>query len=448
MHEYVTSPFLQQIYTLVFEPTPNVGGEVIMVLLQNIFSVGIAMKILISLVLLLFCTGTRNMIQLFFNQETWLSLVVPLLAFHLMFLFGFLNYILGFGLFCLTFSYWYPRSVVQAVVSTQVMQRVAIAVLSLACYFSHLSSYAFLGLAISIVLVYELITRSGLFARRLVLALPAGIPMIFFLLFMRGSGTNSGTTYSDLQGKITTFLLMLTSYDKIFDLVLIVLLAACVVIAFIRARKRRFSKVAIAMFVVFAIAFALCPATLFTSQMADARVVPVLFALMLGAVRLELPAKTQKILIGCVLLLLGVRSVLIVTEWVELSSTMHQQLALADSIPERSRVRPLYHYEDVVLDKRERPFRHLLSYKMIDHDLVLASFIGLPGQQPVVFREQPNPVLLDNSIPLTSAGLDSLAIGYDYFWSYRLTPREDSLLASRYRLIGEAEQARLFKLKE
>ncbi len=443
LHAYGSNPFLKQVYDLVIEPIPNVGAEVVMMGLQWILPIGIAMKLMISVILLLFCTGIREIFRIFASEVQWLPLLAPLIAYHTMFVYGFLNYVLGLGLFFWTFSLWYRWSSGKS----SIINYLSIALLAAACYFAHLSSYAFLGVTISTVLAYELIAKTGLFMSRLKLALASSIPMILFVLFMGGSGTNSGVAFSDLRGKFTTLLMLITSYDKTFDLVLLIALVVIVLIAFFSARNREINKQAMTLAVVFAICFALCPATLFTSNLADARLVPVLYVFLLCAVRLEFKPMIATALVATLLIAFSIRSLLIVQDWNTLSSELDRQLKIAEVLPEGSHVRPLYYYEDVVLNKQERPFRHMLSYKMIDRDLVLASFIGLPGQQPIVFKQQPTPVLLEKSIPLTNVGLDTLQRDYDYIWAYKLLPAADSILALRYQSIVRKKDVTVYKIR-
>jgi hypothetical protein len=440
LHRYGSDPFLQQVYDLVIEPIPNVGIDLLMVGLQWLMPVDIAMKLLISIILLLFCTGIREIFRLFANNASWLQVLAPLVAYHTMFVYGFLNYELGLGLFFWTFSYWYRKSV-----SPSVPAWIVLAILSTLCYFTHLSSYAFLAVAIATIVTYELVAGSSLLRHRLKLGTAAALPLIFFLLFMGGSGTNSGFEFSDVRGKFTTLLMLVTSYDKVFDLILVIGLAVITLLAFIAARKRAVDLSALTLTAVFALLFAVCPSILFTSHLADARLVPVLYVFLLCGIHLQIERRLAIPLVAFVLVLFSVRSVLIVNKWSTLSEEMHRQLKVAEFFPPRSRVQPLYD-EGVVLNKEERQFRHLLSYKMLDRDLVLANFIALPGQQPIVFNQQPRNVLLKRTAPLTNEQLDSLQIGNDYIWAYKLSAHDNSLLAARYPAVVRSTNVDIYQL--
>jgi hypothetical protein len=175
--------------------------------------------------------------------------------------------------------------------------------------------------------------------------------------------------------------------------------------------------------------------------------VPAFFVFLLAAISFKLPSGSYKLLLPLALGLLGLRVLLVVIDWSSISARMEKDLELSRIIPEHARVRALYYDDVVVLNKRERAFRHLPSYLMLEKDMVVTNYFGQAGMQPVVFREQPADVPLHRDMLLDQRSLDSLITGFDHIWAYKLTSEHTSALASRYSLISSNEELSIYRVK-
>lgn len=443
LDRYAVTPFLQSVYYVVIEPIPNVGIDLIMMLALKVLNVHLASKLLVTLIIVLYVVGVRKTFEIFRPESNWLLWLTPLLAYHAMFIYGFLNYDLGIGLFFITFAYWIKRRNDPTTVRWLIF-----AVLSIACYLTHLSSWALLVVGVVTTSAYDLFIRKADRGRTLFASLPVFLPLLLLVLFFQGTGSNRGMVYGSVKGKLTSFLVMVTSYRVTFDYVLIVALCVAALLGFVFAKQRNTNRLALALAVMFGLAYVLCPGGLVTASMADARIVPAFFVFLLCAVSFRLPQGALKLMLPVSLALIALRVVLIVIDWSELSVRMREDLALSRVIPEHSRVRALYYDDVVVLNKRERAFRHLPSYLMMEKDLVVTNYFGQAGMQPVVFREQPPDVPLQRTGSLSTPAFDSLVTGFDHLWAYKLTPEHDRELASRYEILASNDELKIYRVKQ
>ncbi|HET6511076.1 MAG TPA: hypothetical protein VFH43_02705 [Candidatus Kapabacteria bacterium] len=442
LDRYSETPFLQSVYYMVVEPIPNVGIDLLMMAMLKVLPVALASKLLVSVIILLYVVGVRRIFEIFQPESWWLLWVAPLLAYHAMFIYGFLNYDLGIGLFFLTFAYWFIRRE-----KLKFGEGIIFTLLAAACYLSHLSSYALLLVGVATITAYDLYHRKESRKRILMAAVPVLLPLVMLFWFFQGTGSNRGMVYGSLKGKITSFLVMVTSYRVTFDLVLIIVLLLLALVGFLIAREKKMHPEALLLALAFGAAYVLCPGGLVTASMADARIVPAFFVFLLAAISFKLPSGSYKLLLPLALGLLGLRVLLVVIDWSSISARMEKDLELSRIIPEHARVRALYYDDVVVLNKRERAFRHLPSYLMLEKDMVVTNYFGQAGMQPVVFREQPADVPLHRDMQLDQRSLDSLITGFDHIWAYKLTPEHTSALGSRYSLISSNEELSIYRVK-
>lgn len=439
--EHLQDPAISSIYYLDLSPIPNLGVDLLMAALLGLLDVKLAVPTILTLILIMFAVGVRKTLRALTGDEyNSVILLAPFLIFNSMFIYGFVNYTLGLGLFFWSWGYWYEHRS-----GFSPLQFVRFAALAIACYFAHLSSYVFLLVAVVLSLLFD--RTSGRREVKLLTAVPVFMPIAIFIAFMRGSGSNSGMEFASIGEKIITSLALVTSYDITYDAFNLMLIGLIALSALIVAKRREWRSEGLVLGISFFIAFLLSPKVLFTSYAADARLVPVFVVFLIGSVSLVLSRRWSTVLGIAILSVYFVRTIFITYHWSQLSDRMESHAEVMDRLPDSSRVLPLFIGEEVYDKKLERPMEHVLSYGIISKGLMTASFIAKPGQQPIVYKQQPLRYVLHPGTTADTLDLDALEFNYDYIWGYKLAPNFVRALDSIYPKFAHQGDLHVYDLK-
>src|SRR5215212_2730386 len=150
LHFYEHVPAYQSAYAPAPAPLPNLAVDLVVTTLLNFFGLLTAARIFLVVIILLFVAGCHRLGRAIHGGPTWLAIPCCFLVYNSSFLYGFVNYVFGVGLFCVTLSYWLEwRRELNA-------SRFLLVTLLAACsYLAHLSAYSFLGVAFVVVAAWD-----------------------------------------------------------------------------------------------------------------------------------------------------------------------------------------------------------------------------------------------------------------------------------------------------
>jgi len=220
------SETLQHWYDIRSFLLPNIGIDIVALSLSKIFSVDLAGRIVIFLIFALLVSGTMTIFRAVHGYYSLWPIVSVLFLFNTIFIFGFLNYLLGIGLFLWAIGIWvlinnfnpYLRFIVGTVLTTIL-------------FFCHIVA---LGLYAVTIAAYEwqrscsTIRRSERAADR-DLFIGAAIFFVPYVLYVISSTSDhavSRIVYLQpwLSEKLSTFFMSLLTRNWIIDAPMLVLL--------------------------------------------------------------------------------------------------------------------------------------------------------------------------------------------------------------------------------
>jgi hypothetical protein len=433
-----TAAFVAE-YRTVVEPIPNVAIDLLLPALLRFTAIVPASKIFLAILVLLFVLGCHCLGKAIHGQPTWLAIPCCFFVYSSTLLYGYVNYILGVGLYTLALAYWLSHRHRWTGVSL-----VLATALVFAAYLAHLSAYAFICATVCAVEGFDYL-RQGRPARAVVVSLvPLVLPAVAFAAFMRGSGEVGGVEWNSVSGKLVPLLTVFVSYSPILDGLAI--LSTATLVASVVAHRQRFAvnpPIFISGLVLFLL-YCLSPKGLFTSSGVDARFILPAILLCALSVRMEVPSRAVAIALCACVLVFGLRVGGIWHTWLQLDRRITAEVERLMVLPAGARVYPVFATSsDRTTAKRERSFQHVVQYATIYRHAFLPTLFALPGQQPLLFRRAPKYASPSNQDK--TAWLRHME-GYDYVWSYGISPELKQAISARGRMIREVDGFGLWQL--
>ncbi|MBC8146144.1 MAG: hypothetical protein H7X80_11220, partial [bacterium] len=271
-------PHVSQNFMRAYAPIPNLAVDLIVVPLHSIVGTVAAGKSFLLIALALHALGCHMFSRAVHRKATYAAL--PLLAtfYSSAFLYGFVNYCFGFALFMIATAVW-----LRFRERWTFARYLIVAVLVVAAFLSHLSSFAFIGVA-WLTFVCVDVTRKRITLLRATADLSMlGVGVLLMVTFMTSDGTVGTIEWNTLAGKALTFLAPFLSYNYPLDAVYVGGLVALLALLLWRGRLTSFDDRAVAAGIAMIIATLATPRVLFTSAGADARWVLPAFAMLVVA---------------------------------------------------------------------------------------------------------------------------------------------------------------------
>lgn len=436
-------PVFQERYKIVPKPFPNLAIDLLGAYVFRWLDIYTAGKVILTLLVLLFCAGCHLLGRVIHGRPTWLAPLAALILYNSLFLYGFVNYEFGIAFFLLSLAAWLwyreQRSAGRFVLAT---------LLATATYFSHLIGLGALGVSVAFLSVWDLAERKTRWkALALDLAILAPAVAIYASL-----GSNRGDTHTmewpTLALKAKHAAAWLISYsDKLtvaYGLAVVVAVLIVLLTGRVRAKPSLLGLVILfwGMVIVF-------PAELFSGSDADARLAIPAVVLTLLVVTIDVGIKTDARLLRArtaftiALVALGGRIVEIGYQWRAGDALTRQQLTLFEPVPKGRRILPMVCLaEDAVESKRERHILHAIEYTTIEKSLFFPQFISVVGQQPVTVTSVPYYPNVCGEKP-ESISWARVANQYDYIYTYRLGAELTQYIQAHYASPGRGSGARL-----
>lgn len=418
-------------YRVALEPLPNLALDLIVPLALRFFGPLTAGKIFLVLTVLLFVAGCHRLGRAIHGSPTWLALPCCFLVYSSTFLYGFVNYVFGVGLFCLTLSYWLEWR------GRPGVARFLLLTLLVVCsYLAHLSAYFFLGAAFVTVGAWDYLAGKEPLRRVVAGLAPLGLPAALFVLFMRGSGQAGRIEWNTLGGKAIGLLSPVLTYNYTLDACLLAALAVAAVAAARSAESVRAAWPTFTAGAAFLLLYFVSPKVLFTSSGADARFVIPGVLLCVLSLRLSLKARAGGLILLVVLGACCVRVGAIWGTWRGLEGRVAAEAARLGALPEGARVYPvLVLPQDRRREKLERSFTHLPHYATIGRRAVVPTLFAFEGQQPLRFRQRPRYAEAASYSSEEWQQLSAVWLGYlddyDYLWTYGADEPLRAVIAGR-----------------
>lgn len=446
LHFYEQVPAYQASYAPAPAPLPNLAVDLAVPLLLRFFSLMTAAKIFLVAIILLFVAGCHRLGRAIHGDPAWLALPCCFLVYNSSFLYGFVNYITGVGLFCVTLSYWLEWRG-----ELNVRRFVLVTLLVFCSYFAHLSSYSFLGASFVVVAAWDFRAGKESLKNAVLKLAPLVFPAALFVLFMRGGAKDGWIAWNSLAGKVTGILSPLLTYNYALDAWM---LAAVAALALVGAREGGGLRVAWPTFasgLLLLLFYFLSPWAALGGTAVEIRFVVPCVLLCVLSLKLSLRGRAGKFVMLVVLCLACVRLVAIWKTWEGLSRRIAAEVERFEVLPEGARVYPMVVMpRDAHREKVERSFRHLANYMTTSRHAFVPILFTIQGQQPLLFRERPRFVeagfyATEEWRELSPHWLSYLD-DYDYLWSYGMDDSLRTLAETRCMKVYEEDGFSLWRV--
>ncbi len=431
LSQYAGVPAYQATYYRLLEPIPNLAIDLIVPLMLPFVDTIAAGKIFLVLTILLFITGCHQLGKAIHGHPTWLALPCLFFFYNSMLLYGFVNYMVGIALFCVTVSVrlalrgrWSGRGLF------------TLTLLSLFTFLAHLSAYGFLGVTFVVVTAWDYFTGKEKLHLAALSLTPLLVPLACFIVFMSGNGTIGHLELNTISGKLVGILALILSYNYTIDLLVVVGLLGTFVFLVTRTQGVQVDWAVFISGAIFTMLYLLSPKVLFGSSAADVRFILPAALLLTFSLKVAILPQTKKVVLSLFLVLASVRLVFIWGTWVTLDERIAAHVEGLKKLPIGARVYPIFVLPG---DKQEqkigRSLNHVVHYATIYRHAFVPTLFAYEGQQPLLFRARPRYIetaqwqteqwvqLSDKWIPLLT--------NYDYVWVHSVDGRLEELLRTR-----------------
>lgn len=379
---YVQMPAFQAHYIRLFQPIPNLAMDLPLVLLCHVVNTITAGKLFLLGLVLLYSAGCYLLSRSIFGHETRAAFLPLLFLYNSTFLMGFINYAVGIALFLIAFALWLRWK------SSWTFTRfMAFSVLASACYLSHLSSLAILGLSTAVVMMVDLLYKRERWTQALITGAAAIPALVAYQMFMHGSGHMGTLEMNTLTGKLIALLCVIRSYNSTLDLLFALGLVVCAIYIARNELSVSVNTTALAPALALFLAFVLCPRIMYTSSGADVRFVWPAFVLLALSFRIRMPSPRRTFCLGFVIALFLVRTAFIWWNWHQQDKQAHAIVQSFNKLPRGASLYPaFFHSEDRDIEKQHHGLEHVACYAVITRDAFVPSVFALRGQQPLILN--------------------------------------------------------------
>ncbi len=443
LYNYDEIPSFRTYYEIDYFSTPSLAMDLFMVALQPILDIRIVGKLFLTLTLWLWVLGWHLLGRAIHGRPTWLALGAALFAYHSMFFYGFTNFAFSLGVFLVALAAWFhgrshwpwPRHLL-------------VAVLALACFFSHLSAFIFLAGSVLAITAWECWRAKAISRAAIINVLPIFVPLVF----LRGGG-ESGIAWN-WPGKLVGALSLFRGYHQYVDGAFIVAVAIFVGLLFLWPTQRR--AVGSILFVGLGCVamFLIGPTVLFGGAPADARFLLPAAALVTLSLDFSFPAKKALGLLVFFLALILFRIGMIGYVWQQLDADLGEQISLFENFPVEAKVYPIVRISDGPDEKkRELPSFHAIGYAVVERRIYTPTLMAFKGHNPLRYKTPPPPRITDHVDPepfraVDRVDWDAVFANHDYLWCRRLPADYRSYLDQHCTLVAENQAGSIWRVRK
>jgi len=388
-----TSVFLRAHYEQGSFLLPNVGMDVVMLPLTRLLPVLVAGRVLLGLILVIMLTGTVALHAALHRRLSMWPLLAAFFLYNWIFLFGFLNYLLGVGLMLWATAGWVvlrDRAIGWRLVWATVTALVLV--------FCHLVTLGLFGIVIAGMELQRAAgtwrtDRMGTLRGLALSAVPFGIALAVFVGISPAAGeAHRMIAYHGGLGwkPLVAYRSLLTTTDWLDWLTLPPLLAV-VFVVLLRRRLRLAFPMAVPLGLLL-LAFIVMPFYLFGSEYGDARLpVAILFVAIASTEMVGFSRRAVGFIGLGALALLTVRTAVIARDWVDADQRIAAFTTAFRLIPDGATLYAATTVRSPSIDYRDAdglafwhpPVKHLVSLASLGREVYVPSTWSDPNKQPM-----------------------------------------------------------------
>ncbi len=448
LHEYSVNQTYQAVYEIDRNLMPNLAMDLIIPPLMDILSVETAGKVFLSLVVLAFNLGIHLMGIALNGRHHWNALAGTFFTYNSSLAYGFVNYVLGIGVFFITLALWLRfRS------QWTLMRIVSISALALSCYVSHLSAFVFLGLSLVCLIGLESV-QAGHFRREHLVALaPLAPPTIAYFFYSSGHQPKTPMQWWEplIESKIKGLLIFpFVSYNLLLDLGMGLAFVSLVVLSLKVKGARLLSPQFLLVGGIFMLLYALAPSSAGGTFFVDRRFLLPSCIFLLLALRIETSKPLGCYVLAGLISITAIRGAEVWYYWNNIGRAVQAQVRLLDRLPDGVRLYPLVVRNPSRGWLWDMHFFFLPHYATVYRHAYVPTIYAQRGVHPLNIRRPETLGVIDPADVPTFAQVNWQEIfsTYDYLWAYKLSDDSKRFLLSKGEVVGEVDGAILVRIKE
>lgn len=393
MHILIYGPdsrALQQFYEVRWTALPNLAMDLMVPPLTQLMPLESAGRVFVSLTLAALSSGVLALHYALHRRVSPWPLVVFLLLYNTIFLYGILNFLFGLGLALWALAGWiYLRD------RSCLLRAFVASFLSVLLFFAHLSA---LGVYALCVVGYEFARARAHYSAGDPTALRAWtitlgqflVPMGVLILASPTGGTSASPAfqYDDIgfvaARKLGGLLLLIGNYEQVLDAAAATFVLFLVVFALFIRRLSVSSEMRYAI-AALVLAFLVMPFQLYGSNFADSRLTVALALVLIACSDARLP--NGRVALGLALCLLSVHVVrmgAIIDRWKKSDEIHSEYLQAIDKLPAGSKLLAAWAGKSV-RDIFDSPGPHLSALAVIKKSVFLPTMYAMSRGQPISF---------------------------------------------------------------
>jgi len=444
-------PEYKAIYEVNWRPIPNLAIDLVIPTLLNFVSLQLATKIFLSMIVVLFNWGCHTLGAAAHGKPNWIALTTSFFTYNFAFSFGFVNYLFGLGVFFVTLGVW-----LRFQGNWSPSRMLLFSFLVVISYLSHLSSYAFLGIAVFILTVRQSIhTRS--FQIQQVLGLLSFVPPLIALVFYMHANLRGGAPMEWWRPLAVKKLIGLSypfiSHYIYFDLA--VGLLFIVGLLFLLTTSRGVNTGLLLVGCALAASYFVSPMSgggLFSYL--DRRFVVPAIVLIVLAFKIPVSGTMGKTiapsLVICLLVLSIVRTGAVWKFWHGISQDMQVQVDMLNMVPIGAKIFPIFMGERTAGATAAYDMNFVMAphYATINrYTFCPTIFAGYGAEVLRIKNPSRGPFIIGRETLLTEVDWDRIFRNYEYVWCYKLTDEYKNYLLKTCELTAQAGQTMLFRIR-
>ena len=397
--QWETSPAFQSWYELRSFLLPNVGMDVIALGLAKIVPVAVAGRLFLAIVLALILSGCMVFHRGVYGHFSLSPLIAALFLFNWIWLFGFLNYLLGVGVMLWAAGLWLMMSR-----KTPWLRLLCGTISSVVLFFCHLVA---LGLYAIFVAGYEVqrgaaAVRGNMWAALRDLSVSAAIFLIPGLLFLSSptSGEALQISYGNPVWKPLIVYRTLQSGNLILDHVTFAVIALGLMLA-LWSNSLHLARSMYLPLAMLLAAYLVAPSWLLSARFVDVRLPVAILFVTVGSLSLRQRSQAchRAVLVGLAVLLVC-RSIVLSYDWYQYDRVIHALVAALARLPRHSILFVATEAPSNVSDMKkgfdrrfwQPPLNHVAAWATLQQSAFVPTIFAYPGQQPIVVASRYAPL--------------------------------------------------------
>lgn len=371
-----------QFYAVRWAPLPNLAADLIVPPAARLIGLAFAGKLFLVLTFALIAGGTVWLNRAATGRWRLSPLLVFLLLYDRILLWGFINYLFGLGVALCGLALWLRLD------DRPGWRATASSLVALACFFSHIEAFGVYALALAGIEALPLYERWRAhrhrdLAQRLALAAIQFVVPAFLFFLCQPPGESGPVSYGNFLRKADLLFSIFDNYSRPFDIACFALFVLLFAGLAWRGTLRLVPRLGVALAVLTAVYLAL-PSQMMTGSGVDRRLPVALFALLVAASAPKLPRRPALLIAGVVGLVFAARTAVIEAVWLKADRVYAADIAVIDALPTGAKIAVAYPSRDI--NAGAIPELHIATLAAARREAFVPTVFAYTTQQPLALR--------------------------------------------------------------